>query len=636
MKCGSNKFCLGFEPDHKVYCYGNSGGCLWGQNSCNTDQDCNKYSTSSAKYTDGDTPDCKNPNLGWRVDACPDPYVSNTDSDSYTILCSGTDGTLWKREGLNASWEKIQDDSGTQNIISICTGSDGMQIVGCNNAHNVVTKTSWDAPKWIGTNYSCCVLSVAVGEDGTVIGVGTDNQLYSKPDLNSDWMKTESPGEWITSIAIAPDGSLFCVGGGNQIWKKDSYRNLKGQTWQYMGGCCVKAITIAPDGTFIGVGTDDQLYSKPSYTDLTASWTGPYPSSCCAISITTIANRNMSSGDFNSIRTKFNEVKSEYVDLMDKLQTSCLDKRSKTSDSILNYRVGNNNPTVLYDSTTNSNANIINNPTYSDSGGPNNSGYLTLESSKSQYILTSKSLSSHLNGTSISVFLWVYPTGDGIILTELGQSAINENWHDSQIEIVNGVMKFSVWPYSIVLEHSVPLNQWLHVGFVYNQRETKLSAYVNGEEVSSGNMTRQSPNDLFYAIGGADTTNLGNGGYGNFKFARMQVYNTALTSAEVVQKYHGLNVAKQCKRAAELNAYMQTSLIQMSNLLKKNPQTLPAQKDLLDLAAQLEEAKNRLLTSSREEKDLGIVAEMNHSHWLLWVTSTIIVFILILIVWKRT
>jgi len=78
MKCGSNKFCLGFEPDHKIYCYGSDGGCLWGQNTCDTDQDCSKYTTSSPKYTDGDTPDCT-ADLGWRKDACPDPYVAITD-----------------------------------------------------------------------------------------------------------------------------------------------------------------------------------------------------------------------------------------------------------------------------------------------------------------------------------------------------------------------------------------------------------------------------------------------------------------------------------------------------------------------------------------------------------------------------
>lgn len=412
MKCGSNKFCLGFEPDNKVYCYGSKDGCLWGQNSCNTDQDCNKYSTSSAKYTDGDTPECGK-NQGWRGDACPDPY------------------------------------------------------------------------------------------------------------------------------ALA---------------------------------------------------------------------------------------------EFKSASSIFNEVKAEYMDIMDKLQTSCLSDGTKSKDLILNYQVKNDD-SVLYDSTSNSNATVFNNPSYS-TGGPGN-GYLTLESSKSQYILTKQSLNSHLNGTgtSISVFLWIYPTGDGIVLTELGQSGINQSWHDSQIEIVNGIMKFTVWPYSVILEHPISLNQWYHVGFVYNQKETKLTAYVNGAEVASGNMTRQAPNEYssnqFYAIGAMDWTNMGNGGYGNFGFAGMQVYNTPLTSSQVQKTYQGLDVSKQCKRADELNTSMQTTLIEMSKLLKSNPQTLPEQKTLLDLAAQLETARDLLRTVRMEQDDLNVLADNNHIQWVLWFISALIVFIIL-------
>lgn len=407
MKCGSNKFCVGFEPDHKVYCYGNKDGCLWGQNSCNTDQDCKQYSTSSAKYTDGDTPECGKNDLGWRGDACPDPYAR---------------------------------------------------------------------------------------------------------------------------------------------------------------------------------------------------------------------------GELNYVQTKFNEAKAEYIDLMGKLETSCFSD-GKSKDLILNYQVKNGD-SDLYDSTSNSNGTVFNNPSYSN-GGPGK-GYLSLESSQSQYILTQESLNSHLNGTSISVFLWIYPTGDGIVLTELGQSGINQSWHDSQIEIVNEVIKFSVWPYSVVLEHPISLNEWYHVGFVYNQQEAKLTAYVNGVDVASGNMTRAAPNDysmnLFYAIGATDWTNMGNGGYGNFRFAGMQVYNTALSSSQVQKQYQIPDVTKQCKRADELNTSMQTKLIEMSKLLKTSQQTLPEHQTLLDLAAQLETEKGLLQTVRMENEDLNVLADINHYEWIFWFVFALSIF----------
>ena len=72
--CGANKFCVGFEQG-KVYCYGYSTGCKWNSDDCNVDADCSKYSTSSAKYTDGDNQTCPVHPLHpggslWRADAC--------------------------------------------------------------------------------------------------------------------------------------------------------------------------------------------------------------------------------------------------------------------------------------------------------------------------------------------------------------------------------------------------------------------------------------------------------------------------------------------------------------------------------------------------------------------------------------
>eukprot|EP01047_Picozoa_sp_COSAG01_P021106 COSAG01_NODE_1215_length_11206_cov_8.747096_5_plen_1561_part_00 len=72
MKCGVNRFCVGFEGS-QVFCYGASNGCLWNQNDCSTDADCLKYNTStSPKYTDGDSLACPLTlaNTGWRTDAC--------------------------------------------------------------------------------------------------------------------------------------------------------------------------------------------------------------------------------------------------------------------------------------------------------------------------------------------------------------------------------------------------------------------------------------------------------------------------------------------------------------------------------------------------------------------------------------
>ena len=226
----------------------------------------------------------------------------------YIILCVGTDGNLWSRQGLEAPWQKVNDNS-NGNLSSICTGNDGQTIYASTNVNSIWTKTSWNASSWntLPNTQNCCVLSLAQGQNGTYVGVGTNNVLWSNTNtmFSGSWSQTSTPGEWVSAVAIGPDGSTFVVGGGNSIWKKNSYLNLPSQQWQYQpNGCCVKSITIAPDGTFIGVGTDDQLYTKTSFTDLSTPWIGPHSSengSCCAVSITTVANSNYNASNYNQL-----------------------------------------------------------------------------------------------------------------------------------------------------------------------------------------------------------------------------------------------------------------------------------------------------------------------------------------------
>jgi hypothetical protein len=220
--------------------------------------------------------------------------------NSYIIIGIGTDGRLYSRQGLSAPWTIINDN--TANCQAICTMSDGKGMLGI-SGNNLNRKSSYDT-NWIGkTKNACCAISVAMGQDGTVIGVGTDNLLYSKAGVDAAWQPASSAGEVIYSVAIAPDGSIFVIGSDQQIWKKSSFKNLPTQQWQNQGSCCVKAITIAPDGTLIGVGTDNQLYTKPDYKDLSSNWDGPHNSensSCCVIGVTTVINPTYNASSYNS------------------------------------------------------------------------------------------------------------------------------------------------------------------------------------------------------------------------------------------------------------------------------------------------------------------------------------------------
>ena len=208
---------------------------------------------------------------------------------------------------------------------------------------------------------------------------------------------------------------------------------------------------------------------------------------------------------------------------------------------ILNYDIGNASSypgtgATVTDLQASSNATLFNTPTYT-------SGYLTFNGTN-QYLTTNTSLNSKLSpantSTVTSIFAWVYPIDNGVIVQELGQTTPNSGWHDSQIEMVAGTMKFSVWSnqpgFSSTI--STPLSAWYYAGFTFDG--SVLRGYVNGAlAVTSATITRSTPyNDggnlpLHYAIAHADGTNMGDGTFSNMRLGAFQVYNIALSAGQV-------------------------------------------------------------------------------------------------------
>ena len=215
-----------------------------------------------------------------------------------------------------------------------------------------------------------------------------------------------------------------------------------------------------------------------------------------------------------------------------------------TSGLILNYNINDTSSysgtgTTITDLKGNSNATIANNPTYTSTEG--GGGYLTFNGTN-QYLVTNTSLGSKLSPPTtsnvISIFVWVYPMDNGVIVAELGTSVPNANWHDSQIEMVAGKFRFSVWANGTGFESTIStsLNAWYYVGFTYNG--TTLKAYVNGQNAGTRNYSRLTPGaGLFYSVASINATNLGDGTYANMRFGGMHVYNIALTDSNVLTNY---------------------------------------------------------------------------------------------------
>jgi len=203
----------------------------------------------------------------------------------------------------------------------------------------------------------------------------------------------------------------------------------------------------------------------------------------------------------------------------------------------INSYTGTNN---VIDLVGNSNATLVNGPTFSVNG------YLNFDGSN-DYLITNTSLNSKLSppntSTVISFFCWIYLQDNGVIISEQGTTIPDSNWFDSQIELVSGTLRFSVWPYSfgtskITSSISTPLNNWYYVGLTYDG--TTLRAYVNGSLAGSSTYNRQTPSDfgLYYTIGFGSITNQGDGTYAKLKLGDFHVYNIALSQQQIFNNYN--------------------------------------------------------------------------------------------------
>ena len=193
----------------------------------------------------------------------------------------------------------------------------------------------------------------------------------------------------------------------------------------------------------------------------------------------------------------------------------------------------------------NSNASLQNSPAYTSPVGQT-AGYLQFNGTN-QYLVTQTNLNSKLSpantSTIISVFVWVYMSDNGVIVSELGQTTINTGWHDSQIERVAGTVRFSVWSNGTGFASSITTstNTWYYIGFTYDG--STLTGYVNGASAGTAAYTRTTPFNgsglgLYYGLAAIDGTSLGDGTYAACRLGAFHVYNTAISTTQVLSNFN--------------------------------------------------------------------------------------------------
>jgi hypothetical protein len=183
------------------------------------------------------------------------------------------------------------------------------------------------------------------------------------------------------------------------------------------------------------------------------------------------------------------------------------------------------------------NASVVNAPIFM-----NSLGFVSLDG-VNQYVMTPnlrpffKSVNASAQ-KSFTMSLWVYPTAsNGVIVSEHDSQTLNTSFFTSNIELVNGIIKYKVWNGTEIVSSTIALNRWYHIAMVYSG--TSVKAYLNGLLIGTQTYDRTiPPAGQFYGIGAqSSTTNMGSGVYGKFNLAQFKLYNLPLTDSEILQDY---------------------------------------------------------------------------------------------------
>jgi hypothetical protein len=178
--------------------------------------------------------------------------------------------------------------------------------------------------------------------------------------------------------------------------------------------------------------------------------------------------------------------------------------------------------------------------TYSSANG----GFVTLNGSSS-FLHATNNLTT-FNTSNMSMFFWIKPTSNAGVIMQLGRSGSDA---DSELVLsINGSGNLSFWDYNgglgfnnVTSSGTVTLNQWNYVGFTKSTSAgtSTFTYYINGNSSGShGPATDRSISLNDFTLG-KDYRD--NNGFYNGSYARVSIWNTALTSTDVTNNYAASN-----------------------------------------------------------------------------------------------
>lgn len=140
--------------------------------------------------------------------------------------------------------------------------------------------------------------------------------------------------------------------------------------------------------------------------------------------------------------------------------------------------------------------------------------------------------------------VWIYPTGNGVVMQANAQPTPNTSYHHSSIEIVAGKLEFGLWNGTGISStgptSNISFNEWHQVVLTYDGATVR--GYLDGAFAGSVNVVWDSPEDstgvFYYNFGYRDATDQGDGTDFDGRFGILRVYETALSLSSIARNYN--------------------------------------------------------------------------------------------------
>ncbi|KAJ3285175.1 hypothetical protein HDU79_007507 [Rhizoclosmatium sp. JEL0117] len=171
--------------------------------------------------------------------------------DGTTLIGVGTDNQLYTRAGLSGAWVLVPGSGTVVDVTVLANGA----LLGTAPDGTLYKKT---------TLTSAWTLLNKVGDISTLVGVGSDNRLYTRNGLISDaWTLVPNSG-YVVDITFLEGGILLGTGVDGKLLTKQS---LTAPWVTVANSCCVYHTVQFYDGSILGVGTDNAIYQRKTVSD---------------------------------------------------------------------------------------------------------------------------------------------------------------------------------------------------------------------------------------------------------------------------------------------------------------------------------------------------------------------------------